>query len=46
MESLIINDIKLSSPFLNLESVLQICFQDLLLLIPTYTLQSHTSVSS
>lgn len=41
-----INDFKLSSPFLEAESVLQICFEDLLLLNPTCILQSHRSVSS
>lgn len=41
-----INDFKLSSPFLKVELVLQICFEDLLLLIPAYILQSHSSVSS
>lgn len=41
-----INDFKLSSLFLKAESVLQICFEDLLLLNPTCILQSHRSVSS
>lgn len=40
-----VNHFKLSSPFLKAESVLQIRFEDLLL-IPAYILQSHSSVSS